>query len=808
MRIYSVDRQIAIKDYHDFSILEGLEDSREFHFTASRYEYFVAQLVVLPSYDSMGVSVKTENLYGDGKEIDKAITCFNTQGVDVKGNKFDKKLPLREGILTPILIGCDFQKAGLGEYYTYVTIDDQKVKLCFNLTDELVFNEGYDKGGKLARLSWLNSTAFRDKKLVKGYEAIVSEKNTLSFTGKKVSFTSDGLIENVESYYGESNAIEEEVTKTLFSRPVELAIEGQKVKYNKIKLFTRTNRAYVAGDGKSEKLKVEINGKASYEGLFSYEIKLTAEKDAILPNVGLNFYFKSATYLSGLGKEGGKLLENVNYKWSSEKPAGNVFIGDVNCGAVIRFKDSESESYTPIYNLYKAMPYAIPQKTWDNYGEGGISLIRTEEGATLNAYTGRKILKKGSSFSLYFDISLTPFKPISLKEAFGNRVGKDGIEVTYAAMLNRAKKDGAKYLSLRNAGVLNPYVNYPFDKVEELKALAMEAHRRGICLGIDYSLGDMSTRAKETFAYKALGDEIILRSENGKGSDKALVQYLGDDAVEAGKITFLSGAVGIGKDMSYYTVPRSRMDNFFIEGVNYLINYADLDAIAMKDPSLCRTTVERVVKCIKCKRSGLGVLEMEVSNRFNEQNGYVNALNAYVHVLPFIDKLCIGNGFDLGRGPDYVLTEASGIIYGQVADTHVKSGIARSLVYGMMPKYGLSDGYSRAIGDINKLLDEFDMGNAVFKGFWDSTNPFKVDNNGVYCTSFINGNDMIAVFYNSNAKRTTFEVGVENKFGYTTLGKKVYAPSIDGLQIKKKINFGKPMRLKAGQGLIVHIKSK
>lgn len=808
MKIYCLDRQTVVKDFYDYSVLDGLKNAREFDFTVSRYAYYVVQLVINPSYDSRGVKVVTENLYGENKEIEKAVTCFNTQGVDVKGNKFDKKLSLLEGELKPVFFGFDFQKADLGKYYTFVTIDDQKVKLNFTLTDELVFNEGYDKGSTLARLNWLNSTAYRDKKILKDYEAIVAEKNSLSFTGKKVYFTSDGLIENVESYFGESNALEEEVTNKLFSRPVELYIEGQKVKYNKIKLATRTNRATISGDGRSEKLKVEINAKATYEGLINYDLKITAEQDAIIPNVKMNFYFASATYLSGLGREGGRLVENVDYKWSQERPCGNVFVGDVNCGAVLRFKNSMEESSTPIYNLYESTPYVVPKETWDNYGEGGVTLVRTEEGATLSAYTGKKVLKAGSSIHLYFDIALTPFKPMSPKETFGSLLGKDGVELTYASMLARAKQDGVKYLSLRNAGVLNPYVNYPFDKVEELKTLSMEAHKHGIGLGINYGLGEMSTRAKETFVYKALGDEIIFRTDKKTDTEKVLTDNLGDGAVESGKITFLAEGLGQGKDMSYYTVPRSRIDNFFVEGVNYLINYADLDAISMKNPSITRTTVERVAKSIRNKRTGTGILEMEISSRFNEKNGYVNTLNAYVNVLPFVNKLYVGKGYDLGRGPDYVITEASGILYGIGAETHVRAGITRSLVYGMMPKYGEDETYSRALADINKLFAEFGMENATFKGFWDKSNPFKVDNQNVFCSSYINGADMIAVFYNSNNKTTSFEVGIENKFGYTTLGKKVKAPEIEGLQTARKVNFGKAMKLKAGQGLIVYVKNK
>ncbi len=804
MKIYCIDRNTVVKDYYDHSILNGLQDGREFSFTTSRYGYFVVQLLVLPSYDTKGLEVTTTGLFGADKEIEKAVTCFNTQGVDVKGNRFTRKLPLLEGELKPVFIGCDFQKANIGEYYTFVTIGDQKIKLNFSLTDELIFNEGYDKGSTLARLNWLNSTDYRDKKIIQGYEAIGVEKNALTFTGKRVTFTSDGLIENVESYFGESNALEEEVTKTLFSRPIELLIDGQKVKYNKIKLATRTNRATIAGDGRSDKLKVDINGKATYEGIIYYDVKITAEEDAILPNVKLNLYFAQASYLMGLGREGGRLTENIDYKWSKERACGNVFIGDINCGAVVRLKNSNKHA-TPIYNLYNDTPYEVPKTTWDNYGKGGITLTRTQEGATFSVYTGKMIIKQGDCVHLYFDIALTPFKPLSLKEMFGNRLGQDGVEITYSNMLMRAKQDGIKYLSLRNAGVLNPYINYPFDKVEELKTLALEAHKKGIGLGISYGLRDLSTKARETFVYKALGDEIIYRGDSSN-NEPILTEYLGEGVVEADKITYLRMDIGAGKDMSYYTAPRSRMDNFFVAGVDYLINYADLDAISMENPTISRTTMERVAKCVTSKRTGTGVIELGISNRFNEKNGYTNSLNAYVDVLPFINKLYVGNGYDFSRDPNYVLTEMSGVLFGMSADSHVSAGITRSLIYGMMPKYGNDETISRALGDINKLFADFEIENAELKGFWDKTNPVKVDNEKIYCTSYINGANMILIFYNSNDKTTVFEVGVENKFGYTTLGKKVRAPEIEGLQTAKKVNFGKPMKLKAHQGLIVYVK--
>ena len=69
----------------------------------------------------------------------------------------------------------------------------------------------------------------------------------------------------------------------------------------------------------------------------------------------------------------------------------------------------------------------------------------------------------------------------------------------------------------------------------------------------------------------------------------------------------------------------------------------------------------------------------------------------------------------------------------------------------------------------------------------------------------MNGENMITVLFNTSDKALTFEVGVENKLGYTTVGKKVVAPQIEGIQKRKRVNFGKPMKLKANSGILITV---
>ena len=209
MKFYVLDRSAAVTDYRDRSVIEGLTPAREFDFRASRHEYYVVQLILDPEYDIRSVAIKTgalENASG-GKPVERAVTCFNAGGVNAAGEKFTRDISVSEGVLQPLFFGFDLSRADIGEYFTVVTVGSEKLRLNFVIDDELVFSQGTEDGNTRARLKWLNSSLCSDKKILQGYEAITVEKNAVGFTGKRALLGNDGLIENVESRFGESNAL-------------------------------------------------------------------------------------------------------------------------------------------------------------------------------------------------------------------------------------------------------------------------------------------------------------------------------------------------------------------------------------------------------------------------------------------------------------------------------------------------------------------------------------------------------------------------------------------------------------------------
>lgn len=801
MKIYALDRSTVVKNYFDHDFLKGFKEGRNFVFTASRHEYFVVQLAVLADYSLRNAVITTGALKGDdGKEFDNAVTCFNVAGTACDGEKFKKTFRLEKGKTQPIFFGFDLSRAGVAVYKTSVTIDGQKVNITLKVNDELVFGEGADEPEKLARLKWLNSNYARNKAVIGGFETVSTDKKGVNLTGKKVYLTNDGLIENVESFFNESNSafVDDDQSTLLFYRPMEFVVGGQKIKYNSLRMSSKTHTAVIAAEGRGNGMKVETTGIVRYEGSFKYVVRLTAEKDLVLTNIALNLYFNACGYLMGFGRRGGAYNgETIDLKWSGDRAFDSVFIGDVNCGAKVKFGGSDVPRALDRFSVY---PTELPRTSWDNYGKGGITLTGTSDGCLLSAYTDNVVLLKGQTRDYRFEISITPFKRINPSVGFSIRAVSGSPE---ADSLKRAAEDNLTLFNIAGGSPFNPYINYPFDCVKELEKLNLEAQKKDISLSISYNIRDLSLSARELYAFKALGNEILMYSDN-HSSDPNLAASLGNGAV-AGS----TNGKGKNKELSVLTVPMSRYDNYYLEGIRYISENSGIKAFVLDDPCLGRDTAERLKKAVakRGSKDGCGALFIKLTDRFNGRNGFACTLNEYAAVLPFTDKFSIdGNfGFDTAA-PDAALASMSGILFGNTAESPKTAGICQSLTYCMLPEYGYDRDKNDALRDLYGILDEFVTEKTVFKGYWDTTNPVRSDNKSILCSAYITGENMLAVIYNCSDNTLDFEIGIENKLGFTTVGKKCRMPGISWMQKDSKADFGKMMRLKAKDGFIITVK--
>ena len=762
MKVFSVERTAIIDSKFEKELL-NLEGSNSYSYVVSRHEYFVCQLVAIVDYNKENFAVETFPLVGEKDENKKAVVCFNTDNGKARRTlKVVAKKPL------PLFFGIDFSKAQVGSYITKISLDGEIVTLKFTVTDELVFNEGADYGASLARLKWLHSNRAVNKATVKGYDAISTEKNTLSFTGKKVAFATGGMIDNVESHFTESNAIDMECNKSLFYRPMEFLIQGQKVKYNRLKISNRFHTATLASEGKSDSLRVEVRATARYEGYLEYAVKLIAEKDVVIPDVALVAHYACTRFVAFNGKIGKPNAEEKR-TFADGVMKSTLFAGDVNCGAVIRMKSSDKQTLVSPYNCVNR---DVPVDGWDNHGKGYTLVMPTDEGLEFSAHTGRIVLVAGAEITFNFEIYLTPFKALDMKKSFGTRVGQDNVERNYSEMIDRAANDKMHLLNVQYGTKLYNIVNYPFDRVRELKNISLEAHKKGIGVSIDYTLGEIP-----------------------------------DNNIEANIYTNIDGMTTVCNDKKVRLIGDGVAGNYYVESLQYLISNVGLNGVTALDPSFNRNLAERVNKVLDRKTAIPRAFSLVMSDRANEANGNTLSVIDYVSVLPFVDKMMKKEVMDYKTiNLDEKFLLYSGVPFGVSAESADGSSIVESMLYAMTTTYGKDGTVSEALSDLYKEIDAVGISESNFKGCWDSLNPVRVDNKSILCSSYINGGKMVAVFFNTSDKKIEFEVGIENKLGYTTVGKKVYAPQIAGLQKKKKVNLGKPFKLKAHGGLIVIVK--
>jgi len=176
--IFPEDREHIIRMFDNIPyrwIKKG--PSKSINLKAQRGEYLTFQIGVYSfKKDLKNVKVAFSPLKGEKGIIpSNKITCFNTEGINLKGERFFKRVFLKKGKILPLWLGIDLKdntKAGI--YIGYLIIkpfnaSEQRIKIKLTVTNEKIKDRGDNQPLKLTRLRWLNSTLGEDNKPVKPY---------------------------------------------------------------------------------------------------------------------------------------------------------------------------------------------------------------------------------------------------------------------------------------------------------------------------------------------------------------------------------------------------------------------------------------------------------------------------------------------------------------------------------------------------------------------------------------------------------------------------------------------------------------
>ena len=734
--IISRERPVKIRDLHCFS-----HASDTLAGTAAPGEAFAFQICVLAegeSGESRPLTLEYGGMEGDFRVCAEEIFCINFGGRDSRGNAFRKELALADSqqqvLWVTIPVPRDAAGRAEGSFTVHLGEEAESVKVSISVQGERVLNQGADKPQLMTRLGWLNSALALQGGPTGSYPSLKREGNDLLTLGKRLSVGEDGLPEAGFSLFDRNLHVGQEERQVFGKmRFVLTYADGRQAD------FVPGGVRFAPEDGegvsyeavsRSGSMTLTVRGRSEFDGWNLFRVRLMSEEEAEIRDISMVLPFEKGfeTYMMGLGRKGGYRPQRHDFKWDETKHQSPVFLGGLNGGARVEFMGEDFvEPFVNIY--YRHRPYHM-SRAFYNQGKGGIRVESGENGALLTAYTGSRRMNPGECLQFDFSILLTPLKEFDAKKRFGVRYDHSWFAED---CVEQARESGANYIIIHHASIANPYINYPFIENERLHNLGEEIHRAGLRMKIYYTIREFSDYAYEMQPFLSLGDEIYPRPRQGMESIlwqpetlEEFRQAYGENVIPAWKSDV---------DSALLTDGGSRLCNYYIEGLDYLVKTHDIDGIYIDDTACDRVTMRRARRILDQKEGCL--IDLHTWNHYCDMAGWGNSLNIYMPLLPYIDSLWIGEEFDhQNEGEDFWIVEIMGLPFGMNGEllSKVQDSQYRGLLFGAThramhletePKY------------LWRALDEYHIADMELIGFWNEECPVKASDSRVKVTLYM-----------------------------------------------------------------------
>ena len=285
-----------------------------------------------------------------------------------------------------------------------------------------------------------------------------------------------------------------------------------------------------------------------------------------------------------------------------------------------------------------------------------------------------------------------------------------------------------------------------------LRTHVEEAHAHKLRVKAYYTIRELSNHAAELWALRSLGHEVLRRGGGGTG-DPWLQEHLvsGYRACWHNPIAGTTGEY----DAALCNKGLSRWANYYVEGLVDLIRSGGLDGLYYDGIDFGIETIRRVRAVLQRELGENGLLDLHSGNNNhpNHQGKYgsVSPALQYMGVLPHVDSLWFGEGFDYQtESEDYWLVEVSGLAWGTPSDlmcdrSYQGAAPWRGMLYGAMARmctYREDDGFQHLLAKPNalwRLADALSLDKADLMGYWDPEPPVKLQGCGadVRVTSYV-----------------------------------------------------------------------
>ena len=805
--VFPENRTNSIRMQNDLPqrwILRGVQNS--FTDSALRGEYLVFQLGVYALQNLQDVTISFSDLKNKTGQtiLAKNITCINTDGVKYDATVFSNKVSVAKGKVQAMLCGVDVpQSAVAGVYVGKVIVSSggksKEIVLQIKVGKGITKNGGIDHPENMTRLKWLNSTMAQENTVIAPYTSLKVTDTVVSLLGRKLFLSKDGFPAQVQTFFTTEMTSIGTKPNNLFTEPVHFnfynADKKQILQWKTSGInFLKKEPGTVSWQSVSTSatLQMDVNAVLEFDGFLFYTVKFTALQDIAFSDISFNLPMQpvSAKYIMGLGLKGGYLPDSVQWKWDvTHKNQDGAWIGNVNAGIQFSLRD-ENYSRPLNTNFYLQKPLVLPS-SWGNNNKGGIDILKNENAVLVNAYSGSRNIKKGEVLYYNFNLLITPFHPINTDFQWDNKFFHKYKEI------DSIRETGATVINIHHATPINPYINYPFIEFKKMKAYIDEAHSKGLKVKIYNTIRELSNKAYEIHALRSLGQEIF---SGGKGAGFSWLQeHLGDNYIAAWFVPELKDAAIVNSGMN-------RWHNYYVEGMNWLVQNVGIDGIYLDDVAFDRVTMKRI-KRVLTQDGHPGILDLHSANQYNKNDGFNNSANLYMEHFPYLNKLWFGEYFDYEKNnPDFFLTEVSGIPFGLMGEMLQDGGNAwRGMVYGMTNRMPWSDNADPR--PIWKLWDDFGIKGSEMIGYWSENCPVKTTNDKVLATVYKKqGTTLISI---ASWAETTVNIKLNidwNKLGIDSSKATITAPEVKNFQPKKTFSLTDELKVEKGKGWLLIIK--
>ncbi|SEW08329.1 glycoside hydrolase domain-containing protein [Chitinophaga arvensicola] len=782
--VFPEDREFPIKMTEDLPqrwIKKG--PSQAFSGEAGKGEYYAFQLGIYARHDMKDVQISFADLKtATGQTIPAAqLNCINTHGTTYDAKPFTATVNIPEGKIQAMWCGVDVpENAVAGVYKGIATISAQgmpamPVRLTLTVMNKPVVNSGFNEPWKQTRLKWLNSTLAQDNSVIAPYTPLERKDSVISLLGRKVGINKDGFPAQIQTFFTPEMTTLATQPKNIFTEPVHFHFTSAATGKD---LTWKSNGWQVTSQeaGKiswkavntTTGLEMEVNAALEFDGFLDYTVKVTALEDVSLKEITMHLPFDkgAAKYMMGLNQKGGLRPEKIDWKWNvKNKNQDGAWIGDVNAGIQFNLRD---ENYVrPLNtNFYLQKPLLLPT-SWGNGDKGGITIGEKGKAILVNSYSGERTLHKGEVLYYNFHLIITPFHTINTDFQWSTRFYHKYNN------LDSIKATGATVVNIHHGNDINPWINYPFIETKKMKDYIDEAHQKGLKVKIYNTVRELSNHAWETFPLRSLGHEVY---SPGKGGGFSWLQeHVGQDYIAAWFVPEFKDAAIINSGMN-------RWHNYYVEGMNWLVQNVGIDGIYLDDVAFDRVTMKRV-KRVLTKDNHPGIIDLHSANQYNKSDGFINSAVLYMEHFPYLNRLWFGEYFDYEKNdPDFFLTEVSGIPFGLMGEMLQDGGNQwRGMVYGMtnrMPWTATSD--PRPIW---KVWDDFGMQGTKMVGYWVDNNPVKTNNPLVPATIYRKDGAVLVSIASWAAENTTVKLTIDWKaLGIDPAKAVITAPDIRNFQ--------------------------